>query len=64
MKGPANRRKFRIGRAWQCARCGRRVVTDGQVVHLACVACSSTETTVWMALTQDPLPTPQPPSQP
>jgi hypothetical protein len=58
MKGPGNRLKFTIRRAWQCPRCGRRAVTPGSVVSQSC-NCTPADAlgqAVCMRLVADPLP--------
>jgi hypothetical protein len=57
MKGPGNRLKFVIRRAWECTRCQRRVVTPGSVVYQSCT-CTPADAPggpAWMCLIEDPL---------
>jgi hypothetical protein len=57
MKGPGNRLKFVIRRAWECPQCHRRLVTPGSVVQQAC-NCRTADADaapVWMKLIKDPL---------
>ncbi len=66
MKGPGNRLKFTIRRAWECPRCRRRTVTPGSVVYHACT-CTAADAPggpVWMRLVADPLPPRKPEPSP
>jgi hypothetical protein len=56
MKGPGNRLKFVIRRAWECPRCRARLVTPGSVVQQTCLsaACAG-QPPVCMLLVKDPL---------
>jgi hypothetical protein len=61
MKGPSGRSKFDLRRTWECPVCGRRLRTDGRVVHRLC-ECGARETPprqIWMRLIEVQ---PKPPS--
>lgn len=63
MKGPGNRLKLVIRRAWECPRCRRRTITPGSVVYQACTCMDGADGPVWMRLVADPV-SPRKPERP
>jgi hypothetical protein len=61
MRGPRGRVRYVVRRTWQCPVCGRRVVTSGKVVHLACTCPpEGAANPTWMLLVDEPRPRRQP----
>jgi len=58
MKGPGNRMKLVVRRAWECPLCRRRLLTAGSVVQQACNCRPPDEGggPVWMRLVEEPRP--------
>ena len=54
MKGPSGKSMYRVQRRWKCARCGKELVTAGNIVSQPCPGCPPAKdgTPAWMSIVE------------